>query len=82
MTEVFPAARATMMALLIAAFSLGRAFGDLIAPILYNHGIVANGVTAVAFNLLALLLLTRVKLPQESTSVTVTDASSPNHFSD
>jgi len=34
MTEVFPRARATMMALLIAAFSLGRALADLIAPLL------------------------------------------------
>jgi predicted MFS family arabinose efflux permease len=82
MTEVFPAARATMMALLIAAFSLGRAFGDLIAPALFNHGIVVNGVVAAVFNLLALLLLTRVKLPEESTPMAATDASYPNHFSD
>lgn len=66
MTEVFPQARATMMALLIAAFSLGRALGDLVAPALFKQGIVFNGLAAVGFNILALVLLSLVHLPAES----------------
>ena len=69
MTEVFPKARATMMALLIAAFSLGRALADLIAPLLYRQGISFNGFAAVGFNILALVLLSLVKLPSEARSV-------------
>ena len=69
MTEVFPRARATMMALLIAAFSLGRALADLIAPLLYRQGISFNGFAAVGFNILALVLLSLVKLPSEARSV-------------
>jgi predicted MFS family arabinose efflux permease len=65
MTEVFPKARATMMAMLIAAFSLGRAFGDLIAPSLFAQGITLNAWAAAGFNLLALTLLSLVHLPAE-----------------
>jgi predicted MFS family arabinose efflux permease len=65
MTEVYPQARATMMALLIAAFSLGRALGDLISPGLFKHGINFNGIAAVGFNILALVMLSLVHLPAE-----------------
>ncbi len=63
MTEIMPSARATMMALFIAALSLGRALGDVAAPQLYKGGILVNGAVSLVFNLLALFLLTRIKLP-------------------
>jgi len=71
MTEVFPQARATMMALLIAAFSIGRAIGDMIGPGLFSHGIAFNGIAAAAFNLLALLALSLIRLPKSETAVGV-----------
>jgi predicted MFS family arabinose efflux permease len=64
MTEVMPKARATMMALFIAALSIGRAFGDVLAPYLYQGGMIVNALTCFVFNLLALFLLTRIKLPK------------------
>jgi predicted MFS family arabinose efflux permease len=63
MTEVMPSARATVMALFIAALSLGRAFGDLVAPQLYKDGFWLNAAACLAFNLLAWLALSRIKLP-------------------
>jgi len=57
MTELVPAARATFMSFNVAAFSLGRALGDLIAPRLYlaDFWVVVAG--ALVFNLLALTAL-------------------------
>jgi predicted MFS family arabinose efflux permease len=70
MTEIIPAARATMMAAHMAVIALGRSIGDLLAPYLYTQsstsGIGFNALAAIGFNLLALVLLTRVKLPQSS----------------
>ncbi len=63
MTEVVPQARATMMALFIAALSLGRALGDVFAPLLYTRGFIVNAVVCLALDLVALVLLTRIKLP-------------------
>jgi predicted MFS family arabinose efflux permease len=57
MTEVLPAARATMMAATTALFSLGRAAGALIAPLLYSIGFQANASATVLINLAALLAL-------------------------
>jgi hypothetical protein len=69
MTEILPSARATMMAAHMALIALGRSMGDLLAPILYTQsvvpGITANALAAIGFNLLALFLLTRVKLSQQ-----------------
>ena len=61
MTEVLPSARATLMAINVTAFSLGRLLGDLLAPRLYAMGFWFVVLGAVAFNLLALALLRRVK---------------------
>ena len=61
MTEVLPSARATLMAFNVAALSLGRALGDLLAPRLYLWGFWSVVMGAVAFNLLALLALRKVK---------------------
>jgi predicted MFS family arabinose efflux permease len=63
MTEVMPQARATMMALFIAALSLGRAFGDVAAPQLYKNGFWMNAGTCLVLNILAWLALSRIKLP-------------------
>jgi predicted MFS family arabinose efflux permease len=60
MTELLPSARATLMACNVAAMSFGRAIGDFLAPRLYGLGFLAVALAAVAFNLLALLALTRL----------------------
>ena len=66
MTEIFPPARATLMAAHMAFISLGRAVGNSLAPFLFNldwlPGIGANALAAVVFNLLAALALSRVKI--------------------
>jgi predicted MFS family arabinose efflux permease len=66
MTEVTPDTRATMMSLLIAALSLGRAFGDIIAPYLFEWGFMANAGACLILDLLAVLALSRVRLPKDS----------------
>jgi hypothetical protein len=52
-----------MMALFIAALSLGRAVGDVVAPQLYKGGFWLNAGACLLFNLLAWLALTHIKLP-------------------
>lgn len=49
MTELLPAARATMMAAFISATSLGRALGDLLAPSLYEVGVSNQYVSGIFF---------------------------------
>ena len=70
MTEIIPAARATMMAAHMALIALGRSLGDILAPYLFTQsvlpGIAANAFVAIGLNILALFFLTRVKLPQVS----------------
>jgi predicted MFS family arabinose efflux permease len=58
MTEIMPTARATLMAANIAALSLGRAIGALLAPSLYLIGFNANAIAAIAFNVLAMIGIT------------------------
>lgn len=75
MTEVYPPGRATLMAGNVAAHSLGRALGALVATSLYAFGqaapdifgfsipaILPNGLVTVAFNLIGLLALYRLQL--------------------
>jgi MFS family permease len=57
MTEVLPAARATMMAFTSSAFLLGRALGAPLAPLLYGYSFWAVAAGAVVFNLAALAAL-------------------------
>jgi predicted MFS family arabinose efflux permease len=65
MTEVYPAARATVMAVNIASFSLGRALGALVASPLFLFAesspampdLLPSALVAVAFNILALVSL-------------------------
>ena len=54
MTEVLPAARATLMAFNVAAQALGRALGAFVAPWLYHLGFLAVAGSAIVFNLVAL----------------------------
>jgi DHA1 family inner membrane transport protein len=62
-TEVLPEARASLMAANVAAFSLGRAAGSLIAPWLYQGpGFQANTFAALAFYLLALVALGFIRI--------------------
>jgi predicted MFS family arabinose efflux permease len=68
MTEVIPAARATMMALFIASQSLGRALGDVIAPHLYKTGFWLNAAACLVLNILAWLALSRIKLVRQPKS--------------
>jgi len=59
MTEIMPKTRATLMAFNVAALSLGRAAGALLAPYLYASGLFASGVGAVFFNILSLVFLAK-----------------------
>jgi predicted MFS family arabinose efflux permease len=68
MTELTPSARATLMAFYVAAQSLGRALGDLLAPRFFAAGFWLVVIGAVGFNLIALVALTRVKIPVEADS--------------
>jgi MFS transporter, DHA1 family, inner membrane transport protein len=66
MSEIMPAARATMLASHMAILAIGRAVGDLLAPALFSQsfipGIAANALAAILFNLVALFALTRVRM--------------------
>jgi predicted MFS family arabinose efflux permease len=61
MSEIFPAARATVMALTIACFSLGRALGAAIAPWLYNLGFLFNLIAAIAMVIIGFILLQHIR---------------------
>jgi predicted MFS family arabinose efflux permease len=69
MSEILPTARATMLASHMALIALGRSIGDLIAPSLFTQtvvpGIGANALAAILLNLLALVALTRIKIPHQ-----------------
>jgi predicted MFS family arabinose efflux permease len=57
MTELMPQARATLMALNVTSFSLGRVMGSLIGQPLYQLGLGANGVVGFALSLIALMMI-------------------------
>ena len=64
-TEILPRARATVMAVIVAVISLGRAVGDIISPWLYRlgqsqsffPGLIFIGIGVVLLNLTALFAL-------------------------
>lgn len=62
MTELLPEARATLLGVNVACFSLGRMFGSLLGPAVFAWGFQANTLAALACNLLGLLALTRIKV--------------------
>ena len=64
-SEILPEARASLMATNVAAFSLGRAAGSLLAPWLFGMGIAANALAALVFYLLAFFALGKVRLRSE-----------------
>jgi len=57
MTEQVPQARATLLAVNIAGFSLGRSLGAMVGGPLYGVGLFANAGAAAALNLVAMLVL-------------------------
>jgi predicted MFS family arabinose efflux permease len=63
MTEIFPAARATMMGVYIASWTIGRAAGALVAPYLYEYGFITNVAVCAGLNLISLFALLRIKIP-------------------
>ena len=65
MTEVTPATRATLLSLFVAALSLGRALGDIAAPLLFRGGFIINVLVCVGLTLLSILALSRIKLPRD-----------------
>lgn len=66
MTQVLPAARATVMASNVAGLSLGRAAGAALGPVLFSVGLVGNVATAAALDLIALIVLFRfVRIKEE-----------------
>lgn len=57
-TQLVPAARATLLASVVAGISVGRAVGAYVGPILFaSAGISGNSLTAAGCNLIALLLM-------------------------
>lgn len=61
MSEILPSARATLLGVNIAVISLGRAFGALITPVLYEYGFWANLMTALLLDIVAITALSKVK---------------------
>jgi len=61
MSEILPRARATLLAFTAASFSLGRAIGSLVSPRLYGLGFPAVALTAVGLNVVAFLVLLRLR---------------------
>ncbi len=57
LSELVPGARATMMAGYGAAFSLGRALGAWVGPLLFAGGMQANGMAGAILDGLALAML-------------------------
>jgi predicted MFS family arabinose efflux permease len=58
MTEVMPEARATLLSFNLSGHSLGRMVGALLAAFIYQQfGFFPVALTAILFNVLALLAL-------------------------
>jgi MFS transporter, DHA1 family, inner membrane transport protein len=62
LTEILPSARATLMGINIAVFSLGRGLGAMLAPHLYLNGFWINAVAALVLDLLAIFCLSRIRI--------------------
>lgn len=61
MSEVMPEARATMLGLMVAFFSIGRAITALLAVPVYNYGFQYTILAVVGMNVAAFILLHIVK---------------------
>jgi predicted MFS family arabinose efflux permease len=66
MTEVMPAARATMMSGFFTFASIGRALASWVTPMLFSLGFGFNAGAAILFNLAALLCLRNLHLETEA----------------
>ncbi|NPV74916.1 MAG: MFS transporter [Anaerolineae bacterium] len=62
MSEVMPEARATMLGLMVAFFSIGRAITALLAVPIYNYGFQYTILAIVCVNIVAFILLYLVKV--------------------
>jgi len=62
MSEVMPEARATMLGLMVAFFSIGRAITALLAVPIYNYGFQYTILAIVGINTVAFILLYLVKV--------------------
>ena len=62
MTEAVPGARATVMALNLVGFGIGRSLGAFLSTLIYNGlGFLIVTLTAVLFNILAILALSEMQ---------------------
>jgi predicted MFS family arabinose efflux permease len=61
MSEILPRARATLLAFYAASFSLGRAIGSLLSPVLYGAGFPAVALAAAGLDAVAFLFLLRLR---------------------
>ena len=52
-TELSPNARAMYLTVYVAEVTLGRASSTMLAPYLFNHGLLMNCIIAIVFNLVA-----------------------------
>ncbi len=66
MTGVMPKARGTVMALNIASANLGRGLGSLIAAPLFLGGFWVNALFAASVNLLAIFLIGKIVVQEDS----------------
>lgn len=66
MSEVFPSARATMMAATVAGFSLGLMLGDLFGPGLYGINFWASCLATVVLDMFAAIMLRQVRVAGNS----------------
>lgn len=65
LSEILPKARATLMGLAMAFFSLGRAVGAIAGVPLYEIGFGANVIAVILLNLVSLLVLIWVRPAKE-----------------
>jgi predicted MFS family arabinose efflux permease len=61
MSEILPGARATLLAFYAASFSLGRAIGSLLSPLLYGVSFPAVALAAAGLDAVAFLFLLRLR---------------------
>lgn len=72
MSEAVPGLRATAIAATVSSFGIGRAFSSALGPFLYTQwGFAANTAATVLLNLIALALLSRLKIGQPATQTVV-----------
>jgi len=68
LSETLPEFRATVMASAVASFSIGRALGALVGPLLFSTwSFPVNAAAAVFVNLVAIFFLSRLKLAHRTT---------------